>query len=77
MKFAQQLQKRKTHLVKYQTIKQLWKGKAHLVKYQTIKQLWKGKTHLVKYQTIIGKKINGCLNILDIFLKMHSLRLYM
>ena len=33
------------------------------------------KTHLVKYQTIIGKKINGCLNILVIFLKMHSLRL--
>jgi len=37
--------------------------------------LWKEKTHLSKYQTIIGKKINRCLNIPDIFQKMQSLRL--
>ena len=40
-----------------------------------MKFLWKNKAHLVKYQTIVGKKIDGGLNLPDIFYKMQSFRL--
>ncbi|CAC5379785.1 unnamed protein product [Mytilus coruscus] len=37
-----------------------------------LKFLWNRKTHLVKYQSIVGKKIQGGLNLPEIFLKMQS-----
>ncbi|CAC5391798.1 unnamed protein product [Mytilus coruscus] len=40
-----------------------------------IKFLWQNKSHLVKYQSVVGTKLEGGLNIPDIFLKMQAFRL--
>lgn len=40
-----------------------------------IKFLWSSGAHLIQYRTITGSKLNGGLNIPDVFLKMLSFRL--